>query len=169
MRFFWGVFIFLILQRLSELWLARLHTVRALSQGGYEAGREHYPWIVATHTIFFLGILIEVLLFHRTPGAWMPLWFALFVLAQIGRYWVIVSLGPYWNTRIIVIPGMPRIRRGPYRYLRHPNYVVVAVELLVIPLMFNAYITAGVVSLLNAVVLRTRIRVEEQALRQAAS
>ncbi|MBI4550954.1 MAG: hypothetical protein HY710_01690 [Candidatus Latescibacteria bacterium] len=132
--------------------------------GGYEVGREHYKWIVLTHVLFFVGVMTEVTLTRRGVSLYLPFWLVIFALAQAVRYWAIVSLGPFWNTRIYVVPGMVPLTRGPYRYLRHPNYAVVVVELLVVPLMFNAYATAIVISLLNAIMLSVRIRCEERAL-----
>ena len=164
MHIFWILYIFLVIQRLAELVVARRHTMQAFADGGYEVGQDHYKWMVGTHVLFFLGLLIEVAGFRGGMGAWFPVWFAVFVAAQITRYWIIGTLGRYWNTRIIVVPGMQPVRTGPYRYLRHPNYVIVVVELLVIPLMFDAYVTSVGVSLLNAAVLRIRIRVENKAL-----
>lgn len=168
MTAFWLVFGFLILQRILELSLARRNAQRVLTEGGYEVGQSHYPWIVGTHVLFFLGLLIEIGFNERRPGAWFPLWFGLFLSTQAVRYWAILSLGKYWNTRIFVTRGMRPVTRGPYRYIRHPNYVVVVVELLTAPLMFDAYVTAIGITILNGFVLRHRIRVEDEALREAA-
>lgn len=167
MRFFWGFLLLLIGQRLAELWLARRHTARIILMGGYEVGREHYSWIILTHVLFFAGLIAEVTLSRRGLSPWLPLWLGLFALAQVVRYWAITSLGLFWNTRVYVVPGMPLVRRGPYRYFRHPNYAAIVVELLVVPLMFNAYVTAVVISLLNALGLSIRIRYEERALQSA--
>lgn len=168
MTAFWLVFGFLVLQRILELGLARRNAERVLAEGGYEVGQSHYPWIVATHVLFFTGLLIEIGFNVRRPGAWFPLWFGLFLIAQVVRYWAIRSLGKYWNTRLIVTPGMRPVTRGPYRYIRHPNYLVVVVELLAVPLMFDAYVTATSITLLNGFVLRHRIHMEDEALRGAA-
>ena len=167
MTAFWSLFGFLLLQRMLELWLARRNAKRVLATGGYEVGQRHYPWIVGTHLLFFLGLLIEIGFYARHPGAWFPFWFGLFLMAQAVRYWAIRSLGKYWNTRLIVTPGMRPVVRGPYRYIRHPNYLVVVVELLAVPLMFDAYVTAISITLLNGFVLRHRIRLEDEALRRA--
>ena len=156
----------LIIQRLSELWVARRHAVLVMAEGGYEVGQDHYKWIVGTHVVFFVGLLVEVTGRFDGYGAGFPLWFGLFILAQLLRYWAIVSLGRYWNTRIIVAPRMEHIRRGPYRFIPHPNYVAVVTELIVIPMMFGAYFTAVAATIINAMVLRRRIRVEEMALRE---
>lgn len=164
MDIFWILLIFLIVQRLAELVVAKRYALRAFEDGGYEVGRGHYKWMTGTHVLFFLGFLIEVAGYRGGTGTWFPFWFGVFVTAQIGRYWIITTLGRYWNTRIIVVPGMKRVRTGPYRYLRHPNYLIVVVELLAVPLMFDAYVTAAGAAILNALVLRVRIRAENQAL-----
>ena len=156
--------VFLVLQRLIELVIARRHAVQAFAEGGYEVGQAHYPWMVCTHMLFFLGLILEAGVFRPGISAWFPYWLGLLILAQIGRYWMIASLGRYWNTRIIIVPGMKLVQKGPYRYLRHPNYVIVVIELIAIPFMFNAYITASVITLMNAAVLFVRIRTENQAL-----
>lgn len=164
MQVFWSLYIFLIVQRLAELVIARRHAVRAFADGGYEVGQKHYKWMVGTHVLFFMGLLVESLNNSLAPGIWFDLWFGIFIAAQLGRYWVIGTLGRYWNTRIILVPGMRPVVSGPYRFFRHPNYVIVVVELIAIPLMFDAYITALLASLLNAAVLRVRVREENAAL-----
>ena len=117
-------------------------------------------WLVST--------LVEGLLRGPDPPSWWPIPLALFLLVQPLRYWAIFTLGEYWNTRILVVPGAKLVRRGPYRYLRHPNYVVVVVEILSLPLIFGAWITALVFSALNAVLLSIRIREENRALAESA-
>lgn len=163
--FFWIFFGALIIQRLSELWVAQRHGALVLAEGGYEVGQDHYKWIVATHVFFFMGLLLEVTVRFDGYGAGFPVWLGLFTLTQGLRYWAILSLGRYWNTRIIVAPDMEHVQRGPYRFISHPNYVAIVTELIVIPMMFGAYMTAVAVTIINAIVLRHRIRVEEQALR----
>src|SRR5215218_6668834 len=121
--------------------------------------------MVALHVLWLLSTLIEGVL--RGPVLW-PVPLALFLLVQPLRYWAIFSLGENWNTRILVVPGAKLVRRGPYRYLKHPNYFVVVVEILAFPLIFGAWITALVYSILNAVLLSTRIREENRALRELA-
>ncbi|PTM57643.1 isoprenylcysteine carboxyl methyltransferase family protein [Desmospora activa] len=153
------------LQRGLELWVARRHSAWARAQGGVEAGREHYSLLVGVHLLFFVGLAVEVIGFATSPPDWWPLPLALFLLAQALRIWCLVALGPYWNTRIWVIPAHPPVTRGPYRYLRHPNYVVVVIELLTLPLALGAWVTAITVSLLNLwVLMRFRIPTEEAAL-----
>lgn len=163
MLFFWCFFAFMAAQRLTELWIARRNARQVLAEGGQEVGRAHYKWIVLTHVLFFVGLAGETSYLGYMISEWWPFWLAVFVLAQALRYWAIASLGRYWNTRLIVVPDRAPIKRGPYRYYRHPNYAAIIIELLAAPLMFHAYTTAGGVSLLNAVVLSKRIKMEEEA------
>jgi methyltransferase len=155
-------------QRLLELALSRRNERIARSRGAMERGQRHYPFVVALHILWLLATLVEGLL--RGPE-FPALWFvplALFLLVQPLRYWAILSLGESWNVRVLVVPGMGRVKRGPYRYLRHPNYVVVTVEILTFPLIFGAWVTAFVFSVLNAAFLYVRIREEERALQELA-
>ena len=156
------------LQRLLELRLSRRNERLLRARGAIERGRGHYPLMVALHALWLLSMLIEGLL--RGPGlpALWPIPAALFLLVQPLRYWSIRSLGDYWNTRILVVPGAKLVARGPYRYIRHPNYVVVAVEVATFPLIFGAWVTALVFSVLNAALLFVRIREENRALAELA-
>jgi methyltransferase len=156
------------LQRLVELVLSRRNERQLRARGAVERGRGHYPLIVALHALWLLSILVEGILRGPQPPALWPVPLALFLLVQPLRYWAILSLGGYWNTRILVVPGTKLVRRGPYRYLKHPNYVVVAVEILAFPLIFGAWITALVFSMLNAALLYVRIREENRALAELA-
>ncbi len=124
--------------------------------------------MVGLHVMWLLSTLVEGIL--RGPGlpAYWPIPLALFLLVQPLRYWAIFSLGEYWNTRVLVVPGTRLVRRGPYRYLRHPNYVVVAVEILTFPLIFGGWFTALIFSILNAALLYVRIREENRALAELA-
>jgi methyltransferase len=148
------------LQRLAELAVATRNTRALRRRGGVEHGASHYPLIVLLHAAWLLALLFLVP--ADAPLSWS--WLAVFLLLQALRLWVVASLGPYWTTRIITLPDAPLVRRGPYRFLRHPNYVVVAAEIAVLPLVFGAWRIAFVFSLLNAVMLAWRIRTEEQAL-----
>lgn len=160
----WLALAFVVVQRILELRLAQANLRWALSQGAREYGREHYPLFFLLHLGWMLGWLLEGLARQQLSPIWW-LWLAVFVLAQGLRYWAIQSLGRYWNTRIIIVPGAKKIASGPYRYLRHPNYLAVALELLSLPLIFNAWITALAATLLNAWLLLTvRIPAEEKAL-----
>ena len=156
------------LQRLLELALSRRHERLLLARGAIERGREHYPLIVTLHVLWLLSTLVEGLLRGpELPTLW-PIPLALFLLVQPLRYWAILSLGDYWNTRILVVPGAELVRRGPYRYFRHPNYVVVVVEIAAFPLIFGSWVTALVFSMLNAALLYVRIKEENRALAQLA-
>lgn len=162
----WVALVFVIIQRLLELGLARNNLRWALSQGAKEYGREHYPLFILLHLGWILGWLIEGLVRNQPSPIWW-LWLAVFLLAQGLRYWAICSLGRYWNTRILIIPGAKRVTTGPYRFLPHPNYLAVVLELLSLPLIFNAWITASLATILNAILLLgIRIPAEERALQQ---
>jgi methyltransferase len=156
-------------QRLLELLYSRRNERRLLARGAVERGSGHYPVIVAVHSLWLVSTLVEGLLRGPEPPAWWPMPLVAFLLVQTLRYWAILSLGENWNTRVLVVPGGKLVRRGPYRYFPHPNYVVVAVEILTVPLIFGAWITAVVFSLLNAALLYLRIRTENRALRELAS
>ena len=150
---------FVTLQRLTELWLANRNTRRLLAEGAVEHGRGHYPLIVAVHAAWLIALWLAA------PGRPISIaWLALFVLLQLGRLWVIATLRERWTTRIIVQRGRPLIRAGPYRFVSHPNYLVVAGEIAVLPLVFALWEVALVFSLLNAAVLAIRIRAEDAAL-----
>lgn len=151
------------LQRLGELALARRNTRRLLARGGVETGQEHYPILVGLHAAWLAGLWWAA--WDRPAD---PLWLALYIVLQGFRIWTIASLGERWTTRIIALPGAPLVRRGPYRFLPHPNYAVVTAEIAVLPLVFHLWIYAVVFSLLNASILWLRIRTEERALRRAA-
>ncbi|MCA3749150.1 MAG: hypothetical protein IN808_08445 [Rubrobacter sp.] len=151
------------LQRLLELALSRRNERRLRARGAVERGRGHYPAIVAVHVLWLAGTLVEGLLRPGLPP-WWPAALAAFLLAQPLRYWAILSLGERWSTRVLVIPGERLVRRGPYRYLRHPNYLAVVIEIFAFPMIFGAWVVAVVFSVLNALVLYVRIREEERAL-----
>ena len=156
------------IQRLLELALSRRNERRLLARGAVERGSGHYPVIVAIHSLWLVSTLVEGLLRGPEPPAWWPVPLAAFLLVQPLRYWAILSLGENWNTRVLVVPGGKLVRRGPYRYFPHPNYVVVVVEVLTFPLIFGAWITAIIFSLLNAALLYVRIRTENRALEELA-
>lgn len=164
---FWLFIVFLCVQRISELFIAKRNEKWMLSQGAYEAGTRHYPFIVALHTLFFISLIAEVTMMEKTLSSNWPIWLALFLVTQLGRVWTLRSLGPFWNTKIIVLPGAKVVKRGPYRWVRHPNYIIVTLEFIVIPLLFQAYYTAIIFTLLNAWMLSVRIAAEEQALTDA--
>jgi methyltransferase len=156
------------LQRLSELAYSRRNERQLRALGAVERGMGHYPFMVGLHVLWLVSTLVEGLLRGPVIPAWWPLPLAAFLLVQPLRYWAIVSLGTNWSTRVLVVPGMKPVKSGPYRYMPHPNYVVVAVEILTFPLIFGAWITALVFSILNAALLFVRIRTENRALREHA-
>ncbi|WCK52440.1 isoprenylcysteine carboxylmethyltransferase family protein [Aneurinibacillus sp. Ricciae_BoGa-3] len=169
MIFFYGVFLLLVIQRLTELWIAKRNRKWVLARGGIEIAAHHYPLIVSMHTAFLISLLAEVML-HGYPVS--PWWAALLILmlaVQVLRYWAIASLGPYWNTRIFIIPGAKIVQKGPYLYMRHPNYLAVILEIALVPLLFEAYVTFFIFSVLNALMLRHRIKVEEEGLARFSS
>ncbi len=161
----WLVIALVALQRLAELLYARRNTRRLLADGGREVGAGHYPFMVALHGAWLLSLLVFVP--PTTPPSTSLL--VLFLLLQAGRIWVLVSLGPYWTTRIITLPDAALVRRGPYRFLKHPNYAIVCLELAVLPLAFGAWQLAVIFSLLNAALLWHRIRIEGRALAERRS
>ncbi|RKE18380.1 isoprenylcysteine carboxyl methyltransferase family protein [Streptomyces sp. TLI_171] len=152
-------------ERLAELVVARRNAAWSLARGGVEYGQRHYPPMVALHTALLAGCLVEVWGADRPflPALGWPM-LVLAVAAQGLRWWCIRALGPRWNTRVIVVPGLPLVAGGPYRWLRHPNYVAVVVEGFALPLVHTAWVTALCFTLLNAWLLVTRLRCEERAL-----
>ncbi|SDM06998.1 methyltransferase [Nonomuraea maritima] len=158
-----------VVERLAELVVARRNLAWARSKGGVEYGRRHYPWIVAAHVALLAAAPAEVWLLGRpfVPALGWPM-LAVVVLAQGLRWWCIGTLGRRWNTRVVVVPGMSLVERGPYRWLRHPNYVAVVAEGIALPLVHTAWLTALAFTLANAVLLSVRIRVEDAALAQAS-
>ncbi|MGG1675205.1 isoprenylcysteine carboxyl methyltransferase family protein [Neobacillus sp. NRS-1170] len=159
------LFSFIIFQRIVELLVAKNNESWMMQRGAIEFGEGHYRFMVLMHSLFFISLLLEKLLFNRGLSIVWPLILIIFVLAQLFRIWVIASLGRFWNTKIIVLPDAPAIRKGPYRYMKHPNYFVVTIELLVIPSLFSAYLTAFLFMIINAIMLDIRIREEENALK----
>lgn len=154
-----------ILERLAELVLSKRHAAWALARGGIEYGRGHYPPMVVLHSALLVGCLAEAYLAERPFLPWLGLpMLAVVLLAQGLRWWCIATLGRQWNTRVIVVPGLPLVRRGPYRWLRHPNYVAVVAEGVALPLVHSAWVTAVVFTVLNAWLLTVRIRAEDAAL-----
>jgi methyltransferase len=153
------------LERVAELAVSRRNAAWSIARGGVESGRGHYPLMVVLHTGLLAGALVEV--WVRRPDAVPVLaWTMLLLVAasQALRWWCIATLGRQWNTRVIVVPGAPRVTGGPYRWLPHPNYVAVAVEGLALPLTYSAWITAVVFTVLNGFLLATRMRTENAAL-----
>ncbi|MGW0810274.1 isoprenylcysteine carboxyl methyltransferase family protein [Nonomuraea sp. NPDC002799] len=159
------------LERVAELVVARRNAAWSMARGGAVAGQGHYPWMVALHTGLLVCAPLEVVLAERPflPVLGWPM-LALVVAAQGLRWWCITSLGPRWNTQVIVVPGLPLVTRGPYRlpWLRHPNYVAVAIEGFALPLVHTAWVVALAFTVLNAALMVVRIRCENAALALAS-
>ena len=155
-------------ERVAELVVSQRHAAASLRRGGVESGREHFPVMVVLHAALLAGCVAEPIVAHRTfiPAlGWSML--AVVVAANALRWWCVVTLGERWSARVIVIPGMPLVRSGPYRWFAHPNYVAVVVEGAALPLVGSAWITACAFTVLNAVLLTVRLRCETQALAAA--
>ncbi|MFL6689837.1 MAG: isoprenylcysteine carboxyl methyltransferase family protein [Alphaproteobacteria bacterium] len=156
----YAILAFVIIQRLAELAYAQHNTRALLARGAVETGRAHYPLFVALHAAWLISVALAL---PKPPSIhWLPL--AGYVALEFLRAWTMWSLGPYWTTRIVTLPDSPLVRRGPYRFLRHPNYVIVTGEIALLPLIFGELRVAAIFSLLNAMLLFWRIREEESAL-----
>ncbi len=158
------------MERLAEMAVSRRNTTWSLANGGHEVGAGHFPAMVALHGSLLAGCLVEVAVGGRrfSPTLGWPM-LGVVVASQALRWWCIAALGPQWNTRVIVVPGENRVVRGPYRWLRHPNYVAVVAEGVALPMVHSAWGTAALFTTLNAALLRVRIRVEESALTRLRS
>jgi methyltransferase len=169
MVWFWLLIVLVACERLAELVVSRRNQRWSVRHGGVEFGARHYPVMVALHTGLLVGSVAEVWAADRP---WVPAlgatMLALLVAAQALRWWCIGTLGYRWNTRVIVVPELPLVLQGPYRWLTHPNYIAVVVEGFALPLVRTAWVTAVVFTALNAALLAVRIRVENAALRRAA-
>ena len=165
MSILWIVLGLVALQRLLELLYSARNTRRLLAGGGVESGAVQYPFFILLHAAWLASMAIFI------PAATIPNWnlIALYALLQPFRIWTIASLGPQWTTRLITLPGAPRVRRGPYRLFRHPNYIIVCAEIAILPLAFGAREIAILFSFLNAALLSWRIRLEERALFEASA
>jgi methyltransferase len=155
-----AVIAFVVLERLLELLWSRANTRRLLALGAVESAPGHYPLFVVLHGAWLAAVALVALPDAPANGFWLSGYCAL----QVARVWVMVSLGRFWTTRIITMPGAPLVRRGPYRFLRHPNYWIVAAEVAVLPLIFGQWLIAAVFTVANAILLRVRIASEEAAL-----
>jgi methyltransferase len=157
-------------ERVCELVVSTRHANASLRRGGVESGAGHFPVMVALHVLLLVGCVVEPLALHRTfiPALGYPM-IALVVAANALRWWCIATLGPSWSARVIVIPGTPLVRSGPYRWFAHPNYVAVVIEGAALPLAGSAWITACTFTVLNAVLLTVRLRCETRALAAAAA
>ncbi|ANK84419.1 MULTISPECIES: isoprenylcysteine carboxyl methyltransferase family protein [unclassified Rhizobium] len=153
---------FVTLQRLGELVLARRNTAALRARGAREVAPEHYPMMVALHAAWIIGLWL------LAPGRPVePFWLAIFMGLQALRLWVLATLKDRWTTRIVILPGVPLVSSGPYRFLRHPNYVVVVGEIAILPLTFGLPVYATVFSLFNAAILHVRVKAENAALKSA--
>ena len=159
-----GLLLLVVFQRLTELVIAARNRQWALRHGGVEVRDEHYWMFVALHSSWLVATYLEA----AGPQSWFDLGLVGYLMIQVLRYWAIGTLGRRWNTRIIVMPGQAPIASGPYRFLRHPNYIAVVLELALVPMMVGAWFTAAIATILNALLLlKIRIPAEEQALEEA--
>ena len=167
----WYALLILVIaaERLFELVVSKRNLAWSRAHGGVEFGFGHYPVMVVLHVALLVGCLVEPIVLHRPvlPALGWPM-LAVVVAAQILRWWCITTLGSQWNTRVVVVPGADRVAGGPYRLIPHPNYVAVVVEGFALPLVHTAWLTALVFTVLNAALLRTRIKVENAALASLA-
>ncbi len=149
---------FFILQRISELFVAQKNEKWLRANGAVEYGQKHYPFIVMLHVFFILSLIIEHS--QRTEVRLDVVFLILFLMLLSTKIWVIAALGKFWNTKIFRIPNTQSVKKGPYKFIKHPNYIIVVCEFIVVPLVFHLYYTAIIFSLLNAIMLRIRIRGE---------
>ena len=154
---------FIILLRIGELILSRRNQIWLLQNGAIEYGQKHYPYIVALHILFIVSLIIE---YSTTQTASFSLFFlVIYFLFLVFKVWVITSLGKFWNTKIYHIPGFPLIKNGVYKYIKHPNYLIVIAEIAIIPLVFHLYYSAIAFTVLNAIMLSVRIKEENKVLK----
>jgi len=155
---------YVILLRIGELLLSKRNEKWLLQNGAVEYGKKHYPFIVALHILFIISLIIE---YSTKQTASFSLFFIiLYFLILVFKAWVILSLGKFWNTKIYHISNLPLVKKGPYKYLKHPNYMIVIAEIAVIPLAFHLYFTAITFSILNAMMLFVRIKEEDKILKE---
>ena len=155
---------YVILLRIGELLLSKRNEKWLLQNGAVEYGKKHYPFIVAIHILFIISLIIE---YSTQQTASFSLFFIiLYFLILVFKAWVVLSLGKFWNTKIFHISNLPLVKKGPYRYIKHPNYMIVIAEIAVIPLAFHLYFTAITFTILNAMMLFVRIKEENRALRE---
>ncbi|MEN1969394.1 isoprenylcysteine carboxylmethyltransferase family protein [Lentibacillus sp. N15] len=156
----------IICQRFVELYIAKRNEKWMIERGGIEQGKKHYKWFIMLHVLFFLAVIVEATA-NPAERQLNYFLFAVFIATQIGRVWCIHTLGKFWNTKIIVLPRVALIKKGPYKYMKHPNYLIVLIELFVIPLLLGAYFSAILFPMLHLGLLRLRIPREERALTKA--
>ena len=168
MVIYFGLLVVISFERLAELVVSQRHAALSLRTGGTESGQGHFPAMVALHFALLAGCWVEPIALHRAfiPAVGWPM-LALVIGANALRWWCIATLGPRWSARVIVVPGLPLIKTGPYRYFSHPNYVAVVVEGAALPLTGSAWITACTFTVLNLALLTVRVRCETRALAAA--
>ncbi len=163
---FYFIFAVVVIQRLVELIISKQNEKWLLAHRAVEYGASHYKYIVIMHTCFFLSLITEFNLSDR--GKELNIlnysFLVFFILLQFGRIWVLASLGKFWNTKIFRIKGVELVKKGPYKFFKHPNYIIVILEILILPLIFNLYYTAIIFTVLNALMLSVRIKEENKAL-----
>ena len=152
-------------QRGTELATSARHQRALEARGAVEHGRGLFPLFVAVHALYVVALVVETVRFHAAPGPWAPLWLALFVASQALRFWSMAALGELWTARVWVLPGHPVVRDGPFRWMRHPSYVAVTLELLAGPLAIGAWRTALLISALHLPLVLARVRLEDRLLR----
>ena len=150
---------FVISQRLIELIIAKKNEKWVRSLGAIEYGQSHYPFIILLHTMFIISMVIE---YVCSRGIFISTFLWVFFVLEILKAWVISSLGKYWNTKILRVPGLLFVKKGPYKLFKHPNYFIVICEIIIIPMVFNLYLTAIIFTILNAIMLTVRIMEEEK-------
>jgi len=154
----------IIIQRISELILSKRNKNYLISKGAIEYDKEGYKYIVLMHNLFFISVITEFVFLERQINEYWKILLIIFICTQLLRYWAIFTLGKRWTTKILVLPNTESIRSGLYKHLKHPNYIAVIIEIAIIPLLFSCYYTAIVFSILNLIVLKRRIRIEEEVL-----
>jgi methyltransferase len=169
MAIYYALLVVITFERLAELVVSQRHAAELLRRGGVEYGPGHFPVMVALHAALLIGCWVEPIALHRVfmPALAFPM-LALVVAANTLRWWCIATLGPRWTARVIVLPGAPLVKAGPYRWFSHPNYVAVVVEGAALPLTGSAWLTACTFTALNAALLTVRVRCETRALAAAA-
>lgn len=155
----------IIIQRISELILSKRNENYLRSKGAVEHDKDGYKYIVLMHNLFFVSFIVEFIFLQRQLNPYWQILLIIFICIQLLRYWAIFTLGKRWNTKILVLPDTELIISGPYKYLKHPNYVAVIIEIAVIPLLFSCYFAAIIFSVLNLIVLKRRIKIEEEVLK----
>ncbi|MBY8914097.1 isoprenylcysteine carboxyl methyltransferase family protein [Bacillus sp. YC2] len=163
---FWLFILLLAAQRIAEMAVARQNERKVKKQGAIEYGEGHYPFLVLMHVLFFISLIGEVSALHKEPSHWWAAIAAIILFVQGIRYWALLSLGRYWNTKILVVPDAVPVKKGPYKWMKHPNYAVVVLEFIFLPLLYGAYWTLFIFSILNACILTVRIRAEDKALEE---